>query len=211
MGLIESKSITIFDINGIPRIVREVSVNNFLLLKELYSIYWGLILELDPFMESSFYELIEADEKIKNTAIEIIKLVGLKPKWVGIDTLAALVHSFIDTEGNPQKGFIWNKYFERKEKKQTDEKSLSLEEYRMFLIAALAEQEGGIKNVLPLLETMSLSELEEYFTQKKRLNDKANTNNRSEKYQKLKEEYKKKFGNTEFKGAEVKTEWMNKQ
>lgn len=197
------KLTTIFDINGIPRIIREVSVNNFLVLKELYSVYWNLILELDPFMESNFFELIENDERVKKTAIEIIKLVGLKPKWIGTDTLAALIHSYVDQEGKPQKGFLWSHYFERKTNNQNNENSLSLEEYRMFLIAALTEQEGGIGKVLPLLDQMSISELEAYFVQKKRLNDQSKLPTNQDKFRKLKDKYRQKFGDTEFKGVTI--------
>lgn len=211
--LIETGRIAIIDINGTPRIMRECSVNSFLNLKEFYSIYWSLVLELDPYMELSFFELIELDERIKNISLEIIKLVGLKPKWLGVDTLAALIHSYVDTEGNPQKGYIWNHYFERKSNDSKTEESLSLEEYRMFLLAALSESEGGINKTLPLLDQLSISELEQYFIQKKRLNDKSNSKNtNAEKFRRLKNKYKEKFGDTGFNGVEPEQtkKWMNK-
>lgn len=207
MGLLETGRITIFDINGIPRLVQEVSVNNFLVLKELYTVYWDLVLATDPFFESSFFELIEADIRIKNTALEIVKLVGLKQKWLGIDTLAALVHSFIDTEGKPQKGQLWTHYFEKAVSKKSGD-SLSLEEYRMFLIAAISESEGGIVKALEVCEKLSIEELEQYFTQKKRLNEKVNKPNQN-KFKELKDEYKRKFGDTQFQGVDPK-QWTNK-
>ena len=212
--LIETGRKTIIDINGIPRILRECSVNSFLDLKEFYSIYWALVLELDPNMELSFFELIEIDERVKNISLEIIKLVGLKPKWLGVDTLAALIHSYVDTEGNPQRGYIWNHYFERtKESDTKTEESLSLEEYRMFLLAALSETEGGINKALPLLDQLSITELEQYFTQKKRLNDKSNKSvSNAEKFKRLKDKYKEKFGDSQFNGIppQQAQKWINK-
>ncbi len=193
--LINTNQITVIDVYGIPRIIREVSVNNFVKLKELYSIYWGIVLEIDPFLESTFYDLIQ-NELIKNVAVEIIKLVGLEPELVGVDTLAALVHSYIDAEGTPKKGYIWTKYFERSEQAKTDSgsESLSLEEYRYFLIAALSEGEGGIHNVLPLLDNLSIQELEGYFVQKQRIIKQSNQSDKKAKQERLKKQYKEKFG-----------------
>lgn len=205
MSLIETNRITILDINGCPKILQEVSVNNYYKLRELYSIYWELVIKLDPYLESDFFTLIQLDSTILSIAKSIIKICGLKPKKIGLETVAALVHSY-ETDEGISKGYIWQKYFETRKNANTDsEESVSIDEYKTFLIALLAESEGGIHNILPVLDVLSIDEIEQYLKHKKNIIEKVkkDPDGKVEKIKDWKKRYKEKFGNETFNGAVI--------
>ena len=190
-----SNKIVYFDTKSKPRFLIECPVNSFALLRELYGLYWDLVLEFDPSLNKSFFELAELNPEILETAIAIVELLGGKRQFLGIETLAGFIHSFVDEENQPSKGLIWQRYFEKKLAEDSTVEGLPFEEYRSLLLAALAESEGGLKNAQEILDITSEEELTAFFKARGELDKKRKLDpeNKKADRERLKKEYYKKF------------------
>jgi wyosine [tRNA(Phe)-imidazoG37] synthetase (radical SAM superfamily) len=187
---------TVFlDPNGHPRKLRGCPVAQFEDLQSLYSVYWTLVLELDPLLESSFFELIQEDSDLLQIANSIIEILGVKPDQISIDIMAAFIHSYVDLDGIPHKGYIWEKYFEKKEK--PDNKTVTFEEYKSLLLASLSMSEGGLDKAIEIIKLMSIEDVNSYLKSRTEI-----INRGDDRYQKIQEindakaDYASKFGNT---------------
>jgi len=188
-----SNKIVYFDLRGRPRFLTECPINSFVELRDLYSIFWELIVEFDPLLEKSFYDLIELNPEILQTALAIVELLGGKEEWIGMETLAGLVYAYADD--SPHKGFIWERYFEKKEKPDPGE-GVPFDEYRSILLAALAESEGGLKQAQEILDITSEEELSAFFKAKTKLakDRKKDPDGKQAEIKRLKKVYQEKFG-----------------
>lgn len=181
--------IVFVDITGCLRIVRECPALQFSDLQTLYKVFWDQIIELDPTMESNFFDLVEADPDLLKTALSITQLLGIDDSWLGVETLAALVYSYKDDEGIPHRGLLWEKYFESKTISKPDAELVTHEENFYSMIAALSLTEGSAEKALDLMGRLSMEELSNYLRKRAEILNKQETdpNNELEKRKRLKE------------------------
>lgn len=193
------KKLYFISVDGSPKILKECSVLQFDNLKILYSLFWDQICELDPVLEKSFTELIGINKDILETALSITRLLGVDDSWLSIDSLAALTFSYKDSEGQPHRGLIWEKYFENIELRsnQNQGETVSWDDHKFLMMAGLAQSEGGIESALRIMGELSNDELIRYFEKRAELIQKQNPDSQDAKVaniRKFKEKFKEKFG-----------------
>lgn len=163
MAHIEIDRHTFYDVNMIPRILRGVCVGKVADLKLYYSLFWKEIQKIDPLLNIDFK--VACDQpKILNTAITITELCGIDSSWIDLDILGALVHSYIDEAGEPQKGLIAQIHFKAindpKPSTIDSSESITFDQYYIELMATLATTEGSLIAAKATLDHSGITQAE---------------------------------------------------
>jgi hypothetical protein len=196
---LEIRRSTFFDINNKPVIIKGCSINAITDLRILFDLFWSEISRVDPTLEISFIEAIEANERVFNVADSIIKLVKLDPNVLDIQLLEALVHSYVDGEGITHKGFISEMHFKEVQRNdiKPEELQSTWEDYYYQTLTNLAEKEGSLEKAEKLFQESSQELIEGYLaTHYQRLRDMAakDPENKPAKKERYRDMFEKRFG-----------------
>lgn len=147
-----------FDRYGKLRTVSACSFNDYDRLLHLYHIFWKLIFEIDSWESFDFRELIEKQPKVLEVSKAILKLSGIKFKWIDSNLLAFLVYSYTDNEENPHKGFIYELNFKPNVQEKIEgleQTTTTWEDYYFSVLAQLTLIEGSFEKALKVIENES--------------------------------------------------------
>lgn len=112
-------------------------------------------IKLSP-VGSTIGDLYDQDKAFRYRVNRSLKLCGIKPKWVGVDHMIALLFMRKDEEGNNQRGWLLDLNFPKP--KRVTKPAGDPQTYAQ-LVAALSSYVGGIEQAIALGKTQPYGEL----------------------------------------------------
>jgi hypothetical protein len=146
------------DRTGRVRVLSKASLQDWDLIQDLLLAFNEELLKVNPDSSKDFAQCWRESMGVQELGRKIVKVLGLKLKWLDEDMLGALLYSYEDAEGIPHKGKIFEWYFP--DVIEVAGESVTWKEKYCKTIAGLWKSEGSLEAALRLSKDVPMDELD---------------------------------------------------